>query len=86
MGGIPTPEAARAVANHRPCTCHPDERPRPCAKRYALGDCLAEANAPETLRAELLRARSAYRLQPSQRNAEWCERVWGDLWAMGISA
>ena len=23
----------------RPCTCHPREAPKPCQRRYALGDC-----------------------------------------------
>lgn len=27
----------------RPCTCHPDEAPKPCQHKYALGDCMAAA-------------------------------------------
>lgn len=45
---------APAAAEERPCTCHPDDRPTPCAKQYALGDCLAVASGmkwcPETAR------------------------------------
>lgn len=29
----------------RPCTCHPSERPNPCAKRYALRECWAADTA-----------------------------------------
>lgn len=30
----------------RPCTCHPDEAPKPCVRRYALADCLEAACSP----------------------------------------
>lgn len=26
--------------SERPCTCHPDDAPTPCAKGYALNECL----------------------------------------------
>lgn len=34
----------RALRDARPCTCHPDDNPpQPCAKQYALGECMAAA-------------------------------------------
>ena len=46
----PEPPADGAVADDRPCTCHPDDNPpRPCPKRYALNECkdFAERGAAE---------------------------------------
>lgn len=32
----------------RACTCHPDDNPPvPCARRYALADCLAAARSQD---------------------------------------
>jgi len=37
-----------AQADVRPCTCHPDDSPPvPCAKKYALNECRAAAQADE---------------------------------------
>lgn len=36
--------AIHAAERAQPCTCSPDEAPRPCAKRYALTECLAVAS------------------------------------------
>lgn len=41
---LPDPPSAALRAESPPCTCHPDDNPPvPCAKRYALSDCLAVA-------------------------------------------
>lgn len=37
----PASPPAETGEGERPCTCHPDEAPMPCAKRYALTDCLS---------------------------------------------
>lgn len=37
-----------APTEDRPCTCHPSEAPVPCAKRYALSECLAAPTQPPT--------------------------------------
>lgn len=29
------------MSDTRSCTCHPDEAPKPCQKRYALNECQA---------------------------------------------
>ena len=29
------------MMSDRPCTCHPDEAPKPCQKRYAFSECQA---------------------------------------------
>jgi hypothetical protein len=37
----PTPTPAPGTAAPRPCTCHPEDKPpTPCAKQYALHECL----------------------------------------------
>lgn len=45
VGSTPTSELAGCDAlpvDTRPCTCHPDDNPPvPCAKKYALSECLA---------------------------------------------
>jgi hypothetical protein len=33
--------AGEPQEDERFCTCHPDERPHPCPRRYALTECLA---------------------------------------------
>jgi hypothetical protein len=40
----------------RPCTCHADDAPSVCQKKYALNECLIEAQA-----AEIERLREALR-------------------------
>jgi len=39
--------------DNRSCTCHPDEAPQPCQKRYALNEC--QANRIAQLEAALQR-------------------------------
>lgn len=39
------------MSDNRSCTCHPDEAPKPCQKRYALNEC--QAARIERLRAAL---------------------------------
>lgn len=33
------------VSAERPCTCHPDEAPVPCQRKYALSECLQSARS-----------------------------------------
>ena len=30
------------MSDNRSCTCHPDEAPKPCQKRYAFSECQAD--------------------------------------------
>ncbi len=40
----PEIQKADEALDARPCTCHPDDNPpQPCAKQYALGECMAAA-------------------------------------------
>ena len=40
------------MSDNRSCTCHPDEAPKPCQKRYAFSECQA-ADRIEQLEAAL---------------------------------
>ncbi len=56
-----------AVADKRPCTCHPDDKPpRPCPRKYALEECRQAAVA--NLAARWLKT------QPG--TAEWTHTGW----------
>lgn len=37
------PEQAVPAVDNRPCSCHPDDAPKPCTRRHALGECQATA-------------------------------------------
>lgn len=46
LNALPTAKCDRVaeLRDARPCTCHPDDNPpQPCAKQYALGECMAAA-------------------------------------------
>lgn len=38
-----TPNLLRIAEDVRACTCHPDEAPVPCQKKYAFSECRAAA-------------------------------------------
>ena len=39
----------RIFGDKRPCTCHPEDNPPvPCARKYALSECLAAAKSKLT--------------------------------------
>ena len=37
------------------CTCHPDERPTPCMKKYAWSECMAASLAAKDVQLAVLR-------------------------------
>ena len=37
----------RAALSPKPCTCHPDEAPKPCPRKYALTECRAARITPD---------------------------------------
>lgn len=37
------------MAEPAPCTCHPDDRPPVCQRRYAAGECRAAWDAEDDL-------------------------------------
>lgn len=39
------------MTDNRPCTCHPDEAPVPCQRKFAFSECVAAANATQTTEA-----------------------------------
>ena len=39
---------AEAKADTRQCTCHPDDRPEPCTRKYATGHCWRAAVYADT--------------------------------------
>ncbi len=39
---------------HQPCTCHPDEAPKPCHRKYAIRDCKFAAQYPQHARVKEL--------------------------------
>ena len=41
-------ELAEHAVDRRACSCHPDDRPNPCEKRYAAGHCWRAAVYRET--------------------------------------
>ncbi len=44
--------AASGTKDDRSCTCHPDERPAKCQKKYALSECLAASAPPQPVAQE----------------------------------
>lgn len=43
--------AAEAQTDTRTCTCHPDDRPRPCQRKFATSHCWRSAVYEETRQA-----------------------------------
>ena len=41
-------QAAEAKADTRTCTCHPDDRPEPCTRKFATSHCWRAAVYDET--------------------------------------
>jgi hypothetical protein len=41
-------QAAEAKPDTRTCTCHPDDRPAPCPRKFATHDCWRAAVYAET--------------------------------------
>lgn len=46
-----TDKAAEAKVGTRPCTCHPDDRPQPCPRKFATHHCWRAAVYVETIEA-----------------------------------
>lgn len=48
--GVTVPEViARRMSDAQPCTCHPDDNPpQPCARKYALSECVETRPHPES--------------------------------------
>jgi hypothetical protein len=42
---------AQTAVDHRSCTCHPDDRPSPCQRRFAVSECWRSAVHAETMEA-----------------------------------
>lgn len=43
-------QACEAKPDTRTCTCHPDDRPEPCERKFATRDCWRSAVLAETQR------------------------------------
>ena len=44
----------QAAVDNRKCTCHPDDRPEPCPRKFATGHCWRSAVYDETRKAMVL--------------------------------
>jgi hypothetical protein len=67
-------QAAEAKADTRTCTCHPDDRPNPCTRKFATSHCWRAAVYKETWDA-LIAIKSRDRSVEEERFLNYLKRV-----------
>lgn len=67
-------EAAEAQTDTRKCTCHPDDRPIPCTRKFATSHCWRAAVYEET-REEVITLKNRDRNPGEQRFLDYLMRV-----------
>jgi hypothetical protein len=67
-------QAAEAKPDTRTCTCHPDDRPNPCTRKFATSECWRAAVYKETWDA-LIAIKSRDRSVEEERFLNYLKRV-----------
>lgn len=67
-------QAAEAKPDTRMCSCHPDDRPEPCTRRFATSHCWRAAVCQETM-AAIIEIKNRDRAVSSQKLLNYLMRV-----------
>lgn len=67
-------QSAEAKEDTRKCTCHPDDRPEPCTRKFATSHCWRAAVYEET-RGHVIKLKNVDRIPIEQEMLDYFMRV-----------